>query len=137
MLRMIGMLILVLSASTVYAEVVIDVTKIAGKSEKEVAAYLGQPWSCNQSKYGNKCQYKKGKTEIVFINNKADWITVEGIDQVSFSISAINALGLKVVTPSFSNNFILRWSSIQGLREVSIFKGTSLCGYAYVKWKTK
>lgn len=137
MIRIIGMLILALSASTVYAEIIVDVTKIAGKSEKQVAAYLGEPYSCGQSKYGKKCQYKKGETEIVFINNKADWITVEGVDQVPFTKSALKALGLKVVTPAFSNDFILRWNSVQGLSEVSIFKGASLCGYAYVKWKTK
>lgn len=37
------MLILFASARTVYAEMVADVTKIAGRSEKDVASYLGQP----------------------------------------------------------------------------------------------
>lgn len=120
-----------------HAEPIVDVLKIAGKSESEVAKYLGAPSSCDKSKYGNKCQYAQGETEIVFINGKADWITVEGIDSIPFSKSALIALGLKEVKPSFSNNFTLRWNSIQGLREVSLFKGSSKSDYAYIKTKTK
>lgn len=47
------------------------------------------------------------------------------------------AIGLKEAKPSFSNNFTLRWNSIQGLMEVSIFKGASNSDYAYIKVKTK
>ena len=122
-----------LFAATAYAEPVIDVTKIAGKLQKEVAAYLGAPASCGKSKYGLKCQYKKGETEIIFIRGKADWITVEGIDHIPFNNSALAALGLKETQPSFKNNFTLKWSSIQGLKEVSIFKGSSSSDYAYIK----
>lgn len=119
------------------AEPIVDVLKLAGKSESEVAKYLGAPGSCGKSKHGNKCQYAKGETEIVFINGKADWITVEGIDSIPFSMSALVALGLKEENPSFSNNFSLRWDSIQGLMEVSLFKGSSKSDYAYIKAKTK
>ena len=129
--------ILVISASMVRAEAIIDVTKIAGKTESEVSAHIGQPSSCGNSKHGKKCQYEKGETEIVFINGKADWITVEGFDQTPFSKLALSALGLKDARPSFSNNFTLRWNSIQGLLEVSVFKGASASDYAYIKVKTE
>lgn len=124
-------------SSVAYAAPVVDVTKIAGKTESNIIAYLGKPISCSSSKYGKKCQYKKGETEIVFINGKADWITIEGIDSIPFSKSALTALGLKKTNPSFSNKFTLRWNSIQGMREVSIFKGASNSDYAYIKVKTK
>ena len=123
--------------SIAQAETIVDVTKIAGKTKDQVSTYLGKPSSCGKSKYGKKCQYQRGETEIVFINGKADWITVEGIDHIPFSKSALSAIGLEESLPSFSNNFSLRWSSIQGLMEVSIFKGASKCDYAYVKVKTK
>jgi len=126
-----------ISASAAHAEAVVDVTKVAGKTENEVSTYLGKPTSCGKSKYGKKCQYAKGEKEIVFINSKADWITVEGIDHIPFSKSALGVLGLKEARPSFSNNFTLRWNSIQGLMEVSIFKGVSTSDYAYIKVKTK
>lgn len=120
-----------------HAEAIVDVTKIAGKSEKQIAAYLGTPSSCSKSKYGKKCQYEKGQTEIVFINGEADWITVEGIDQVPFSKAGLGALGLKEANPTFTNAFTMRWEQIQGLREVSLFKGASASDYAYIKVKTK
>ncbi|MBW6511492.1 MAG: hypothetical protein K0A93_05130 [Desulfuromonadaceae bacterium] len=128
---------IVLIAGLAQAEAIIDVTKITGKSEKEVSTYLGVPSSCGNSKYGKKCQYNKGETEIIFINSKADWITVGGIDQVPFSKAALGALGLKEANPSFTNAFTMRWESIQGLREVSLFKGASASDYAYIKVKTK
>ncbi len=83
--KLIFVAIATLTATAVYAEPIVDVLKIAGKSESEVTSYLGAPKSCGKSKYGNKCQYTKGETEVVFINGKADWITVEGIDSVPFS----------------------------------------------------
>jgi len=121
----------------VEADVIIDVTKIAGGKESDVATYLGNPSSCGNSKYGKKCQYEKGDTEIVFIQGKADWITIEGIDHIPFSKTALGALGLKETRPTFSSNFTLRWESIQGLREVSLFKGGASSDYAYIKVKTK
>lgn len=47
------------AASIAHAEPVVDVLKVAGKSEGEVANYLGSPSSCGKSKYGKKCQYLK------------------------------------------------------------------------------
>ena len=125
------------TASIAQAAPVVEVLEIAGKSESEVAAYLGAPSSCGKSKYGKKCQYAKGETEIVFIKGKADWITVEGIDSIPFSKSALAAIGLERASPSFSNNFTLRWNNIQGLMEVSLFKGAAQSDYAYIKTKTK
>jgi len=137
MKKVIPTIILILSAGIAHAEAIVDVTKIAGKTQKDVTAYLGKEISCGKNKYGKKCQYKKGETEIVFIKGKADWITVEGIDNVPFSKSALSALGLKEKSPSFKNNFTLRWEPIQGLLSVSVFKGASKSDYAYIKVKTK
>jgi len=134
--KYIGIFLLFISG-TALAEAIVDVTKIAGKSQKDVAAYLGKEISCGKSKFGEKCQYKKGGTEIVFIKGKADWITVEELESVPFSKSALQAIGLKVMRPSFKNNFVLKWEPIQGLRSVSIFKGASNSDYAYIKVKTE
>lgn len=124
-------------SSVSWAEIVVDVLKIAGKSKFEVAAYLGKPSLCANSKYGLKCEYVKAQTEVVFIKGKADWITIEDIDGIPYSKDALKVLGLKSVSPSFSNDIVIRWESIQGLREVSIFKGSTFSDYAHIKTKTK
>ena len=116
---------------------VVDVTKIEGKTQAQVSNVLGKPTKCSKSKYGSKCSYSVGETEIVFINGKADWITIEGIDNIPFNSQALKSIGISPIKPSFKNNFTLRWSSIQGLREVSIFKGEKNSDYAYIKVFTK
>jgi len=115
----------------------IDVSKIAGKNQTQVDKILGEPTNCVKSKYGQKCSYSLAETEIVFINSKADWITVEGIDNIPFNQNALKNIGLSPVKPSFNNNFTLHWLSIQGLKEVSIFKGATNSDYAYIKVFTK
>ena len=133
--------ILVLSLSLFstmsFSSTLIDVVKIAGKSQDQVAEILGKATSCSKGKYGQKCSYSVAETEIVFINGKADWITVEGIDNVPFSNDALKSIGLTPTIPNFKNNFTLRWLSIQGLGEVTIFKGATNSDYAYIKAFTK
>jgi len=129
--------VIAVASNIAVADAVIDVTKIAGKSKSEITSYLGKPSSCGSSKYGEKCQYKKGETEIVFIAGKADWITVEGVDEIPFSSAVLGALGLEDKTPTFKNDLTLRWEGIQGIMEVSVFKGASASDYAYIKVKTK
>lgn len=128
---------LLLFAGLVQAEPVVDVTKIAGKSEAEVANFLGKSISCEKIKQGKKCKYKKAETEIVFIQGKADWITIEGLDHIPFTNAALVTIGLKESRPVFSNNFTKRWEWIEGIRAVSLFKGESSSDYAYIKVITK
>lgn len=133
--------ILVLSltifSSMAFSSALIDVTKVVGKNKDQLAEILGKETSCSKNKYGEKCSYTVAETEIVFINGKADWITVEGIDNVPFNNDALKSIGITPTTPSFKSNFTLRWSSIQGLNEVSIFKGATNSDYAYIKAFTK
>ena len=128
---------LTLFSSVAFSSTLIDVIKIAGKNQSQVAEILGKPSNCSKSKYGQKCSYSVAETEIVFIKGKADWITVEGIDNVPFNRNALKSIGLSPTKPSFKNNFTLRWSSIQGLKQVSVFKGATNSDYAYIKAFTK
>lgn len=129
--------LLILFSPIVSSSSLIDIIEIAGKSQVQVSKIIGQPLNCSLSKYGKKCSYNIAETEIVFINGKADWITVEGIDYMPFNFKALKSIGLEPKKPSFKSNFILRWSNIQGLKEVSIFKGGSNSDYAYIKAYTK
>jgi hypothetical protein len=135
--KYIAILLLAFSGSAFAAGPVIDVPAIVGKSKSAVSSLIGQPSSCSSTKYGEKCLFPKGETEIVFIKGKADWITVEAIDNVPFNQAALNSIGLKSTKPTFKNDFTLRWSGISGLYEVSIFKGVNNCDYAYIKGFTK
>jgi hypothetical protein len=133
----ISSILLAFASMPVFAEVTIDIPSIANKTKSEVSVLLGDPSSCAQSKYGEKCQYSKGETEIVFINGKSDWITVEAIDSIPFTPSALKSIGLTESPPSFKNDFTMRWSGISGFLEVSIFKGSSNSDYAYIKVRIK
>jgi hypothetical protein len=138
MIKKIFFAAMLLSTTYVHAsDAVIDVPALVGKSKSQVSGLIGQPTSCSSSKYGEKCQYEKAETEIVFINKKADWITVEGLDDKPFSDSTITFLGFKPQKPSFSNAFTMKWEPLQGLRSVSIYKGGANSDYAYIKAYTK
>lgn len=115
----------------------LDVKAIIGKNQNDVAKVIGSPTSCAKSKYGNKCFYSKGDTEIVFINGKADWVTIEALDHIPFDEMAIESIGLPPIRPSFKNSYTIRWDGVAGLAEVSIHKGQQNTDYAYIKAFTK
>jgi hypothetical protein len=128
---------LTLFSSVAFSSTLINVVKVVGKNQNQVAEILGKATNCSKSKYGQKCSYSIAETEIVFINGKADWITIEGIDNIPFNINALKSIGIAPTKPSFKNGFTLRWSDIQGLKEVSLFKGVTNSDYAYIKAFTK
>lgn len=131
------------SLSVMAAWPIVDLPKIAGSSKDEVSEQLGKPTSCGDSKYGEKCTFEKAKVEIVFINGKADWITIEAMDNVALDSSALTALGLKPKEFSFADENVMRWDSIPGFIEISIFpvwvngKRAPGVDYAYIKTSTR
>lgn len=118
-------------------KVVIDIPRIALKSKGEVTAAMGNPSGCEETKYGEKCSFTPGETEIVFIDGKADWITVNDMAALPYSEDSLAALGLPVVSPAFRGQDSLRWGSIAGLREVTFFSSGESVWYAYIKAKTE
>lgn len=115
---------------------IIDIPKIAGKAEEEAAEILGPPSSCENVKQGKKCFYQTGEIEVVFISGKADWITVNALDSAPYSEDALPLLGLERSPASFSNDFVMRWSGVPTLLEVSIFSARDHVDYAYIKTTT-
>ena len=128
---------LLIKSPFLFGAEVINLQSIAGKSQSEVQVVLGAATSCSESKHGKKCFFEAGETEIVFIKGKADWITVEGFDNIAFDEKALDALGLIPTTPDFKNEFTMRWISLEGYLEVSLFKGVSNLDYANIKVATK
>lgn len=115
---------------------IVDVPDIAGKSQAEVSTVLGNPTSCETIKQGRKCLFDTGETEVVFIAGKADWISVEALDDAPYSADALPLLGFKKTNPSFSDENVIRWNSIHGFHEISIFPGQSGIDYALIKTVT-
>lgn len=60
------------------AGVLFNIPKIAGKTQLEVEALLGEPVFCAESESSRNCTFQENEIEIVFIDGKADWITVYG-----------------------------------------------------------
>jgi hypothetical protein len=60
------------------AGVLFDIPKLAGKTQAEVEALLGEPVFCAKSESALNCSFQEDEIEIVFIDGKADWITVNG-----------------------------------------------------------
>lgn len=116
----------------------LDLAQVAGKPKPVLEQVLGKADSCvtvSPSKVGKvpKCIFQGGKVEIVFIDGKADWITVHE-PGVRFDQDAIAALGLAARKPDFSNAFTMRWKGIGGYREVAAFPGAgNEVDYLYVR----
>ena len=113
------------------------VEKILGKAESlEKARPSGTPCKVNPC---DKAYFKSGKYEIVFINKKADWITINDVSEYTLDENVITILGLNHVNPSFRNqSSVLRWDNIQGINEISFFNnGANRLDYIYIKAFTK
>lgn len=124
---------LVIAIGTVaHASSVIDVPKIAGQSMKQVSEQLKATATCAKNKRGTKCDYNDGRIEIVYIDGKADWITVNGLEQVPFADTAIARLGFSQKEPSFRAPMVMRWNGLPDVVEVSVFKGQTGSDYAYI-----
>lgn len=132
-----AVLIFLLLAVTAVAAPIANIPAIAGKSRAEVAKVLGKFASEEKTKFGPKLSYEKGKIEIVFINGKADWITVSGAADVPFDINALEAIGLKPVPPSFQGPAVIRWEPCGDYTSVSVFPANGKVDYAYIKVATK
>ncbi len=123
--------------TTAFAKQTIDVLEIAGKSQSEVAAIIGEPISCGESKRGVKCKYETLWTEIDFINGKADWIKVKRLSKYPYMDSTIARVGLKVSRPTYTSNTVKKWQPHQGLLSVELYRGAEKTKYILVKAYTK
>jgi hypothetical protein len=120
----------------------VEVLAIAGKTPAEVEAVLGAPSSRGTARHGGASLpqhfYKGGAIEVVYVDGKADWITISRLGSVRFGEQALEAIGLTPTAPTFSSRVVMRWDRIQGLREVSIFPTDARrVDYAYILARTK
>ena len=127
---------LAIQSASSFAAPIVEIKKIAGKSEVQVSGVLGRSVKCETIKQGKRCAYRNGQVEVVFIGGKADWMTINGMSETIFSPSALTAIGLEEREPTVRTPFLLRWEPTQGFKSVSIFKGKTGVDYAYIRSKT-
>jgi hypothetical protein len=58
------------------AGILFNIPKLAGKTEAEIETLLGESVFCAKSESTLNCSYRENEIEVVFIDGKADWITV-------------------------------------------------------------
>jgi hypothetical protein len=105
---------------------VLNVPALAGRSEAEVADYLGSPDPGMGSTDPNrtKLSYWGGKVEVVFVDGKAGWIKLYTTGDLPFSKAALSKLGLPAKRPTYLNSHhVMSWHNIPHLREVSLYGG--------------
>lgn len=121
-----------------------DIKSIAGKSITDVEKILGkadktEAFSESSTPCKNipckKVYFQKDKYEIIFINGKSDWITINNLSEYDFEEGNIELFGLTRIEPEFKNpTDLIRWKNIEGLNEINIFNdGSDRISDAYIK----
>lgn len=114
---------------------------VAKKSKTEVDAYLGEPIrheTISPSNAPCPCEsylYKDGNIEIVFMSDKADWITVNNMNSIDYTPAAIlQALGIQFGEPIIQRDNVMKWNDFGGYDQISVFgDGKGKAMYAFIK----
>lgn len=125
-------------AKTVY-QPIISIPSIAMRDQPTVEKIIGSAASCENIKYGRKCNYRNHgfNIDVVFINGKADWIAVNNLRDVAYSPEAITSLGFKQEWPTFRNEHTIRWENTQDMLSIQIAPGEGgRISLAYIKATT-
>jgi len=114
----------------------LDILNLVGQNKKSVERVVGKAESCEKSKYGEKCYYRGGSLEIVFIEGQADWFTVYPSNALYLQ-DCIEQIGLKSRKPDAQASGSMKWLGLDGLLEVQAFRGSKgYVDYLYVKART-
>lgn len=128
-------------------ELIVDILSIAGKDKITVEKVLGKPENTEKVKPSNtpcvnkgcdKLTYESGKYEVVFINDKADWITIYNVSEFDTTVVGIELLGLEITEPDFNSPLnVIRWKNIKNIKEINFFdNGSGKLNYIYIHVKT-
>lgn len=112
------------------------IAEVAGKTEAEIAAVLGPPWNCESSHYSRRCSYAPGSTEIVYIDGRADWLTVTALGESPLDDQLLMRVGLKAAKPASSSDEERIWTDLPNLREVRAFGTPERAQFLRIKVKS-
>jgi len=114
--------------------VILAIPAIAGKPREQAEQVLGTPEQCEDSLYSTRCRYARASTEVVYIDGKADWITVSGFhDDWMLDAQTLPALGLPVAEPQSMSQRVGTWRDLAGLKEVNLVGDSHRVQYARIK----
>ncbi|WP_157504377.1 hypothetical protein [Dyadobacter beijingensis] len=126
--------------------VALDLPQVALRNQKEVAAILGK--GTLESYYEDKqagCEhcpkasYRDGKVEIIYINEIADQIRLNGLKDYDFENRII--LGLLNLTENISPNVdedgLKQWDNYQKYTQIAAFSKDGHLDYILIKAKTE
>lgn len=129
-------------------ELIISIKSLIGKNKIEIEKILGKAERTEKVKPSrtpclespcDKSYYESDKFEIVFINNKADWITINKVSNIDNAKDNIILLGLAESEPSYQGtDNTLRWKNIENIKEITFFdNGSGKIDYIYIKAETE
>lgn len=137
MRQLLSSLLVAVLSSTALAAPLFELETVAGMGQQAVEGVLGKPTSIQSTKHGPKLVFAGGMLEIVFINGKADWITLTPKASVTYGPQALAMLGLPAIRPTSGDAKVIRWEPCGQLASVSIFSAGDKVGYFYIKVSTK
>lgn len=114
---------------------VFNVPSVARKSAAEVEHILGPPDRQSGLSLAGQVRrtYRRGAVEVVFIDDKADWIKIYETRGLPFDNAALGRLGLPERKPTYVNkNRVISWGNIGNLKEVSLYGGDGGVSYVLV-----
>ncbi|HZV71072.1 MAG TPA: hypothetical protein VFG10_16070 [Saprospiraceae bacterium] len=131
----------VIQEPTKSSDTFINIPNLAKKSKAEVDAYLGEPFrhtTISPSNAPCPCEsymYKDGNIEVVFMNNIADWITVNHMESIDFDAKTIlQKLGIPYSDPAIQRDNVMKWNDFNGYDQLSVFgNGNGKAYYAFLK----
>ena len=97
---------------------------------------LGEPVECTDVAQGRKCTYSRAKTEVIFINGMADWITIGDLGGSPFEAATLARIGLGEVAPASADADAIRWENVNGIREIRLLPAAGRAGSMQIKATT-
>lgn len=107
-------------------EPLVSIPELAGQSPDSVAVIVGPPDRVAAEIVGGgeyPVHYYGDLLEVVFVEGKAEWITVFGQERLPYSKDALSALGFVPREPSRSLPALLLWQNVPEVLEVRLFPG--------------
>lgn len=101
------------------------IADLVGRNRKAVEGMLGLPMRVGIRQTGDslewtKAYYYQGEIEIVYMENVADWIIVDG-KQSKLIEELISFLGVRFIAANIANLGVVRYYQIAGLAEVAFY----------------
>lgn len=130
---------------------ILDLKSVSGKELSDVEKQLGRAKfivkikdkkaNCGECP---KYSFKNGDIEVIFINQKADWITIKNMGNTKFQNCSIDLLGdFNCINRTFKSDDVIKWNDVNGFKEIVFFrkyengKPTFKVDYAYIKTFTE